>query len=154
MAVNREEIIANKDDLRWDDLRWDDLRWADLRGADLRWADLRRADLRGADFRWADLRGADLRRADIHEADLREAKNIYLLQIQDPRGYSFAHAIKCGDDWRIRSGCRDFCIDAAKTHWGTDYKGERWIGDLYLAAIAQFEQWLATQENVTDHQEQ
>lgn len=69
--MTRNEILANKADLRRADLRR-----ADLHGADLRGADLREADLREADLRRADLRGADLRGADLHGAYLWGAMSV------------------------------------------------------------------------------
>ena len=101
-----------------------DLRRADLSGADLRGADLRGANLGGADLGWADLRGADLSRV----------RGCILLPIADPRGYA-AHAVLCNTTVRVRSGCRDYTIPAARDHWGTGYRGRRWIGDMYLHAL-------------------
>ena len=99
-----------------------------------------------ADLRHGDLRGADLRYADLRYADLRGARGFLLLPVGDPRGYSFAHAVLCDGEWRVRAGCRDFSIAEAREHWGEFYKGERWIGDMYLAALDWLENRLASGE--------
>jgi len=116
-----------------------DLREANLRGADLREANLYRAYIYGAELRWANLRGANLRKAELRGANLREAelrkvKGFYLLPVQDPRGYSFPHAVEYDGVWRIRAGCRDLTVAEAREHWGESYAGERWVGDMYLYA--------------------
>jgi len=143
-------------------LRGADLSEADLRGADLSEADLSEANLRGADLSEADLRranlsGANLSGANLSEADLRRAnitgaKGIYLLPVQDPRGYSWPHAILCsGGQWRIRAGCRFFTIPEARAHWGETYKGNRRTGDMYLAAVDWLEKVIA--EDYADAEE-
>ena len=104
--------------------------------------------LRRAYLSWADLRGADLSRAYLSGAylsgaDLRGAAGIILLPACDARGYAFAHAIRCGDEWRIRAGCRDFSISEARAHWGPGYEGDREQGDIYLHAIDWLEAKLA-----------
>lgn len=104
-------------------------------GGTARWANLRGADLSGANLRGADLCGADLSGADLGCADLRETVGFVLLPVADYRGYSFPHAVLCGDQWRVRSGCRDFSISEARRHWGEEYAGQRDIGDMYLYAI-------------------
>ena len=110
-------------------------------------ANLSRVDLRGAD-----LRGADLRGADLSWANLRGTKGIYLLPVQDPRGYSWPHGILCSDgEWRIRAGCRFFTIPEARAHWGETYKGNRRIGDMYLAAVDWLEKVIA--EDYADAEE-
>ena len=145
---------------------------ADLSGANLRWANLSGANLRlanlsEADFRWANLSGAELRRANLSEAELSWANlsgadlswaeitgatGIYLLHAQDPRGYSWPHAIQCdGGEWRIRAGCRFFTIPEARDHWGESYEGERRIGDMYLAAVDWLEKVIA--EDYADAEE-
>jgi len=86
----------------------------------------------------ADLSGAELREADLSGADLRSAVGLILLPVQDVRGYSFAHAAKCGEEWRIRAGCRNFSIDEALEHWGSPEYEDRERGDLYVYAV----EWL------------
>ncbi len=145
------------------DLSEASLRWADLRGADLSEADLRRAilqgaDLRGANLRWADLRGASLSKADLSEADLSEAdlseadlrganlrgavavdaEGIFFLNFFDPRGYQAYAQVRQHEVW-IGSGCRFFSVSAALNHWGSAYKGDRAIGQRYVAAIRALE---------------
>ena len=115
-----------------------DLRSADLRGANLRDANLFGADLRGANLRRADLRDADLFGADLRGADLFGAVGFLLLPVQDARGYSFAHAIRTNNEWRIRVGCRDFTPEEALAHWGESYEGDRWQGNMYLHAVRWF----------------
>ena len=83
---------------------------------------------------------ADLRAGSLRRADLRGTKGFHLLPVADPRGYVFAHAVLCGDVWRVRIGCRDFTIAEAREHWGASYQGERWIGDMYLHALDWFEE--------------
>jgi hypothetical protein len=123
-----------------------DLRSADLSFANLSFANLSYVNLSYANLRSADLRSANLRFADLSYANLRSAEGFVLLPIGDPRGFSFVHAVLCGDEWRIRSGCRDFTIAEAREHWGGGYAGERWIGDMYLAAIDWLEKRLASGE--------
>ena len=134
-------------------LRGANLRGANLSEADLSEADLSRADLRDADLRWADLieadlSEADLRWADLIEADLSRAKGLLLLPVQDMRGHSFIHAVQCGDEWRIRGGCRDFSIAEAKDHFGERYK-DREFGDLMLYAIDWLEAKINNKEETT-----
>ena len=109
-----------------------------------------RANLSGAN-----LRGANLSRADLSGANLRGAKGIYLLPVQDPRGYSWPHAIQCdGGEWRIRAGCRFFTIPEARDHWGESYEGERRTGDMYLAAVDWLEKVITEDYPHTDKPEQ
>ena len=136
-------------DLSGANLRGADLRGADLSGANLRHANLRGAKLRGADLRHTNLRDARLNDANLSDADLSGAKNFYLLPAQDPRGYSFIHAVKSDRGWLIVSGCRRLTIGAATLHWGANYEGDRETGDMYLAAInwliaevSSFDGWL------------
>ena len=134
------------------DLRWANLSEADLREVDLSEANLSGANLSGANLRGANLRGVDLSRADLRRADITGAKGIYLLPVQDPRGYSWPHAILCSDgEWRIRAGCRFFTIPEARAHWGETYKGNRRIGDMYLAAVDWLEKVIA--EDYADAEE-
>ena len=114
-------------------LRGADLRGADLRGADLRNTNLINTDLRGIYLRDANLRGANLLGADLRSASLCDAKGFLLLPVQDPRGYSFPHAV-LHDQWMIHAGCRFFTIGQAKDHWGDHYP-RREIGDMYLHAV-------------------
>ena len=116
------------------DLRSVNLSSANLCGANLRGAKLSGANLHGAQLMWADLRGANL----------RHAKNFYLLPVQDPRGFSFAHAVNSDTGWLIVAHRRRLTIDAATLHWGTDYDGDREIADMYLAAI----NWLRKKESI------
>ena len=90
---------------------------------------------------------ANLRSANLRYANLRSAKNLILLPVADYRGYMHAHAV-CKEDgaWLIRSGCRSIDINAAKTHWGEGYKGDRDIGDMYLYAIEWLEKKLAKEK--------
>jgi uncharacterized protein YjbI with pentapeptide repeats len=159
------EPDQRRHDLRGADLREADLSEANLRGADLSWADLREADLSGANLSGANLSGADLSganlsgadlseadlsgadlsganlsgaylsEADLSEANLSGANGIIMLPVCDSRGFSFAHAIDCGGEWRVIAGCRDFSIAAAREHWGAGYEGDREQGDMYLHAI-------------------
>ena len=132
-------------DLRGADLSHADLSDANLSHADLRGADLSHADLRGADLRGANLRGtnlsdanlsdANLKGANLRGANLSDAYGLLLLPVQDHRGYSFCHAIHCGQEWRVRVGCRDYSIAEAREHWGRSYVGDRLQGDMYLYAI-------------------
>ena len=118
---------------------------ANLRGANLRCADLRRADLLGADLRCADLshaklRGANLNGADLYGAALNSscfigAVGFVLLPVQDNRGYSFVHAVKHGDEWVIKAGCRSFSIDRALEHWGRDAYPDKMRGAMYVNAV-------------------
>ena len=135
-------------DLSYADLSDANLRYADLRYADLSSADLRSADLRYADLRYADLSSADLRYADLRYADLRSAKNIFLLPVQDPRGYLHPHATLTGQGWQIRVEYHRFSIDQARSHWGESYQGERWIGDMYLHACDWLELMIANNKEV------
>ena len=110
------------------------------------------ADLSDADLSRADLSRARLRGVDLSGVDLRGAKGIYLLPVQDPRGYSSPHGILCSDSqWRIRAGCRFFTITEAREHWGKTYKGNRRIGDMYLAAVDWLEKVIA--EDYADAEE-
>ena len=87
---------------------------------------------------------ADLSGANLSGADLSGAKHLYLLPAQDPRGYSWPHAIQCdGGEWRIRAGCRFFTIPEARDHWGESYEGNRRTGDMYLAAVDWLEKVIA-----------
>ena len=125
---------------------------ANLSRANLRWANLRWADLSEANLRWANLRGANLSEANLRRANLSGAKCIYLLPVQDPRGYSWPHAILCSDEeWRIRAGCRFFTIPEARAHWGESYEGERRTGDMYLHAVDWLEKVIA--EDYADAEE-
>jgi len=144
--ANLREANLSGANLSEANLREANLREANLSEANLREADLSEANLIGADLSGANLRGADLSEANLIGADLSGAKGFALLPVGDPRGYSFAYATLYGDEWRIRSGCRDFSITAALEHWGHSYQGERWIGDMYLAAIDWFETRLASGE--------
>mgnify|MGYP001819282900 CR=1 FL=1 len=110
--------------------------WAKAK-AHKRWlnGDGEKPDLSGANLRGTVLRGADLRCANLCGTVLRGAIGFILLPVQDRRGYSFAHAIECDGEWRIRVGCRDFSIEEAKEHWGVAYEGDREQGDMYLYAI-------------------
>jgi len=140
------------DNLSRANLRGANLRGVDLRGANLSEADLRRANLSRADLSGANLRGVDLSRANLRGVDLRRAKGIYLLPIQDPRGYSWPHAILCSDgEWHIRAGCRFFTIPEARDHWGESYEGNRRIGDMYLHAVDWLEKVIA--EDYADAEE-
>ncbi len=145
--------VAAKTNLMHADLKHASLYGADLQGAnflcaDFRHANLTNTDLRGVDFRetkfygayfhHANLCYANLQDADLRGVDFRGAKGFKLLPVQDMRGYSFAYATLCDDEWRIRSGCRDFTINQAKEHWGNSYIGDRAQGDLYLYAV----EWL------------
>jgi len=97
---------------------------------------------------------ADLSDADLSRANLRGTKGIYLLPVQDPRGYSSPHAILCSDEeWRIRAGCRFFTIPEARAHWGETYKGNRRIGDMYLHAVDWLEKVIAEDYPHTDAEE-
>ncbi len=99
-----------------------------------------RADLSGANLRGANLRYADLSRADLSRADLSGATGVICLPLHDPRGYrplAIAHL----NGWMVASGCRWLTQEQARLHWGSDYGGERAIGDLYLAAL----DWLDAQ---------
>ena len=132
------------------DLRCAKLRGANLNGADLRCADLSHANLRCADLSHANLRGAnlcraDLRRANLNGADLYGANlnsscfigavGFVLLPVQDNRGYSFVHAVKHGDEWVIKAGCRSFSIDRALEHWGRDAYPDKMRGAMYVNAV-------------------
>ena len=131
-----------------------DLRWANLSEANLSEADLSEANLRWANLSGANLSGANLSEADLRRADITEAKGIYLLPAQDPRGYSWPHAILCsGGQWRIRAGCRFFTIKEAREHWGEHYRGNRRIGDMYLAAVDWLEKVIAEDYPHTDAEE-
>ena len=88
--------------------------------------------------------GADLIGADLSGANMSGAVGFYLLPVCDMRGYSFAHAVLCGGEWRIRAGCRDFTIPEAREHWGDRYEGDREQGDMYLHAV----EWLARKVGV------
>ena len=79
----------------------------------------------------ANLRCAVLRGANLNHANLSGAVGVLLLPVQDNRGYAFCHAVECGDEWRVRVGCRDYSIAKAREHWGTSYKGDRQQGDMY-----------------------
>jgi hypothetical protein len=133
-------------DLRGAELSYAELSYADLSYADLCHADLIDAKLSGAKLIGADLSGANLRGAELSNAVLCGVKGIYFLNIFDPRGYvPYAH-VEYGEIM-IRSGCRYFTIKEAKEHWGQGYEGERYIGDRYLAGLAQldgdeFREWL------------
>ena len=146
--MNRDELQKILDShARWlndDGGERADLRYTDLSYADLRHCNLRYADLRHCNLHKADLRGADLRYTDLLGAYLLEAKHFYLLPVQDPRGYSWPHAVQCDDGlWRIRAGCRFFTIAEARDHWGPSYLGGRRIGDMYLAAVDWLERVIA-----------
>jgi hypothetical protein len=145
-------------DLRSSDLRWSDLRWSNLRGSDLRYSDLRGSDFSdsdlrgsnfsgsdfsGSDFRGSNLRNSDFSGSDLRWSDFRGAKGMLLLPVQDMRGYSFCHAIETDSGWRIRAGCRDFSIDEAKAHLGSEDYPDRQRGDDYLYAI----EWLERKLN-------
>ena len=141
---NLSRANLSRANLRGADLRWANLSRANLGLANLSGADLRRADLRGVDLRRVDLQGASLVGANLRGADLRGAKGIYLLPVQDPRGYSSPHGILCSDgEWRIRSGCRFFTVPEAREHWGKTYRGNRRTGDMYLAAVDWLEKVIA-----------
>ncbi len=133
--MTRDEIIANKHDLRDAylcganlcdaELRGANLRGANLRGAnlcdaDLLGANLRGADLCGADLRGAYLRGANLRGADLFDVELRGANLRAVVGYrdagQDPRGYHFRANI-IGGVPIITAGCRRFTISEATAHW-------------------------------------
>ena len=122
-------------DLHGANLREADLIRADLSGADLSGANLSYADLHGADLNYADLRGADLRGADLHGV-----RGLILLPVADPRGYQPAYAVLVDGVVRVHAGCRDYTVPEARAHWGSEYAGERWIGDQYLRAI----EWMET----------
>ena len=114
-----------------------------------------RADLSGANLSSAYLSNADLSNADLSGAYLSGAKHLYLLPAQDPRGYSWPHAIQCdGGEWRIRAGGRFFTIPEARDHWGESYEGERRIGDMYLHAVDWLEKVIAEDYPHTDKPEQ
>jgi len=130
--------------LRHADLRDADLSYSDLRGVDLSYSDLRGANLSGADLSGASLSGANLSYADLRYVYLCGAKSFRFLPVQDPRGYSFAHAIETGEGWRVRAGCRDFSIEEALDHWGGGYNGDRETGDSYLYAVNWLKGWLET----------
>ena len=104
-----------------------------MNGGTLRGANLRRANLRGMALSGCDLRGASLIRA-----DLSGAKGFHLLPVQDPRGFTFPHAIQTDAGWRIRVGCRDFSITDALAHWGSPDYPDAKRGAMYVHAI----QWL------------
>ena len=93
--------------------------------------------------------------ANLSRVDLRGTKGIYLLPVQDPRGYSWPHGILCSDEeWRIRAGCRFFTIPEAREHWGRTYRGNRRTGDMYLAAVDWLEKVIAEDYPHTDKPEQ
>ena len=119
-----------------------DLSHADLRGAKLCGADLSHADLSHADLRCADLRDAKLCGAVLSGASTLNARGCVLLPACDMRGYSDPHAILCGEEWRVRVGCRDFSISEARAHWGIDYYGSREQADIYLYAVDWLESWI------------
>ena len=110
------------------------------------------ADLSDADLSRADLSRARLRGVDLSGVDLRGAKGIYLLPVQDPRGYSSPHGILCSDgEWHIRVGPRSFTMPEARERWGESYEGERRTGDMYLAAVDWLEKVIA--EDYADAEE-
>lgn len=136
--------VGERANLSYANLSYADLSYANLRDADLSYAYLSGAKLRSANLSYTNLRGADLSRANLRGANLIGAKNIHLLPVQDPRGYSWPHAIQCDDgEWRIRAGCHSFTIAEARSHWGPSYKRKRRIGDMYLAAIDWLERVIA-----------
>ena len=100
---------------------------ANLTGADLTGANLTRADLTGADMYGANMYGADM---------------IIRLPVGDPRGYDCI-SVKHGDQWRIFAGCRAYFLDEAKQHWGSNYQGDRSIGDRYLYGIEYLEKQIS-----------
>jgi len=103
---------------------------ADLRGADLAFTDLTDARLSCADLRNANLFGATW-----HGASFHGARGFLPLPVADPRGYMAYACLKKGEV-RICSGCRDFTIREAFSHWNIDtYLGEPYIGELYFNAL-------------------
>ena len=157
----RDQSKGCRANLRGADLRGADLRGADLFGANLLGANLSEANLSGADLREsnlcrsnlrranlskaylrrADLHEANLRSADLHEANLSDAAGVVCLPIGDPRGYRPV-AVMHGSEWIIASGCRWFTQAEALKHWGEAYRGNRAIGNEYLAGL----DWLALQQ--------
>ena len=122
------------------DLNGANLSHANLRGANLSFAELSFAELRGANLSHANLRGANLNGADLYGAVLNSscfigAVGFVLLPVQDNRGYSFVHAVKHGDEWVIKAGCRSFSIDRALEHWGRDAYPDKMRGAMYVNAV-------------------
>jgi len=93
------------------------------------------ANLSDTNLSDTNLSDTNLIRANLSCANLSSSVGFLLLPCQDPRGYSFPHAIECAGKWRIRAGCRDFSIAEAREHWGENYDGDRDQGDMYLYAI-------------------
>jgi hypothetical protein len=127
--------------LRSANLSGADLRSSSLFGADLRGANLRGANLRGANLRRSKLFGANLSGAHLSSADLRYSEGILCLPIHDPRGYRPVAVLGWPDGPMVASGCRWFTLSDAREHWGSDYKGDSAIGDLYIGAL----DWLEAQ---------
>jgi hypothetical protein len=121
-------------------LRDANLSGANLSGANLRGANLRGANLISANLRGANLIGANLRGADLRASDILLSGELIVLPVGDYRGYSSV-ALWVDNEWRIYAGCRHFNITEARAHWGEQYKGDRMLGDQYLAAM----DWLEKQ---------
>jgi len=123
---------------------------ANLAGAVLREASLVDARLGHACLRAVDLWGARLQGADLSDADLRDLKGIYLLKMRDPRGH-VPYANFEGGVMMIGSGSRYFTYEDALAHWGSEYSGNRLIGDRYLHELARlkadddFKQFVASE---------
>ena len=96
-----------------------------------------RADLRGAI-----LSEADLRWAILSEADLRWAIGFRLLT-QTDHGYIVAAQQAASGEWRIRAGCREFSLAAARAHWGADHYHTPSSGRRVLACLDWLEAELA-----------
>jgi hypothetical protein len=82
---------------------------------------------------------------------VRTIKGIFLLEIEDTRGYTAYAQIK-NSEIMIGSGCRYFTVNEAIEHWGNSYTGIREQGDNYLAGIlklndcCRFKAWLETEK--------
>ena len=113
---------------------------ANLFDANLSDANLSGAHLSGADLSSATLLDANLSGADLTGANLRGAIGVLCLPLHDPRGYR-AVAVAHSTGWVVSSGCQWLTQSEAHEHWGDAYRGERVVGDLYLAAI----DWLDAQ---------
>jgi len=143
--------------LRDSDLRYCNLHGCNLHGCNLRYCNLHGCNLRDSDLRYCNLhgcnlRGCDLRGCDLRYCNLRGCIGLVLLPACDLRGYSFPHAVLCGNEWRVRVGCRDFSIADAREHWGPSYRGDREQGDIYLLAIDWLDGWI--QRHGHEHTEQ
>jgi hypothetical protein len=87
---------------------------------------------------------ANLSWANLYKARLEGSIGVAHLPINDPRGYRCV-AVWTDDQWIIYASCRRFTVSEAREHWGPGYAGDRDIGDKYIAALSEIEQWSKNQ---------